>query len=71
LLAALKFFAILNEPVDFLAQVGFFTPKVFRILAAVELAAFALANATQTSSPSQCCRFAPLGFPKMLKACFG
>jgi hypothetical protein len=49
----------------------FFTPKVFRILAAVELAAFALANAAQTSSPSQCCRFAPLGFPKMLKACFG
>jgi hypothetical protein len=43
-----KFFAVCinkHAPVKLLAQVGFFTPKVFRISAAAELVAFALANA--------------------------
>ncbi len=58
---------------DFLAQsrfsFGFASGRQssFAFSAAAELVVFALAKTTQTASSSQCCRFAPLGFPKMLK----
>jgi hypothetical protein len=61
----------MNLP-SFLAQGRFSPPSAgrqrsFVFSAAAELAAFVLSNAAQTSSPSQYCRFAPLGFPKILK----
>jgi len=56
------------DPAGFLAQVDFFTPMVFRISAAAELVASALADAPQTASPSCDCH--PLGdrrIPSLLK----
>ncbi len=46
---------------EFLAQVDFLTPMIFRISVAAELALFALAKIAQTASPSQDCQ--PLGWP--------
>ncbi len=46
---------------EFLAQVDFLTPMIFRISVAAELTPRALALGAQTASPSQDCR--PLGRP--------
>jgi hypothetical protein len=55
---------LVYESDNFLAQVDFLTPKVFRSSAAAELVAFVLTNAPQTASPTSANR---PRFPRSLK----
>jgi len=63
---------LFNAPVDFLAQVGFpaygGTPKVFRIFGGCGTRRICSGKCSLTSSPSQCCRFAPLGLSENTQA---
>jgi len=60
---------MLNEPVGFLAQVGFLTPMIFRISVAAELGRPALADTSSNSIaiPRLSAPCADLGIPSMLK----